>query len=511
MFKKALWVAAFCSCALASTLNFATSNNVGPLNPHLYSPNEMFAQAMVYEALTKYDEQGNIHPHLATSWKIENKGKRYVFKLREGVYFSDGTKFDAQAVKANFDAILNNLDRHTWLELSNVLVNCEVIDPSTIALNLKHPYEPTLRELSLIRPFRFISPKALLNGQSKDGIKQAVGTGPFKLESSQLGVSDTFVKNDKYWGEKAHYDKIVGKVIPNPNTKVIALKSGQIDLIYASEQIPLDVISDLKKNFNVSLSKPINTLVVALNSKKFPTSDLSVRKALNMALNKELITKNVFFDTQKPAGFLFSKDLPHCDIDSKAYDFNLKAANALLQKDGWVLHKDGYRYKHGKKLSLDFVYEGHNAAFKSVAEIAQASFKKLGVAVELKATESSMFYKKQKSGDFHLVFNRTWGLPYDPEMFLASMRTPSHADYQAQSGLAIKPKIDAQISKMLTTFDSKEKDALIKSVLKSLHEQAVYIPISYETNIAISNKKVGGVRALNLSNIIPFEQMYPKP
>ncbi|MFC3847072.1 nickel ABC transporter substrate-binding protein [Helicobacter baculiformis] len=510
MLRKIFMAVAFCACASGSALNFATSKNVGPLNPHLYSPNEMFAQNMLYESLTKYDEKGNVQPHLAKSWHIENNGKRYIFKLRNDVYFSDGSKFDAQAAKANFDAVLSNIDRHKWLELANILVSCEVIDPYTIALNLKNAYEPTLKELSLIRPFRFVSPRALINGQSKDGIKEAVGTGPFKLESSKLGVSDTFVKNEHYWGQKAHYDKIVGKVIPNPNTKIVALKTGEIDLIYLSEQIPLDTLHDLKKTFNVSLSEPTNTLVIALNSNKFPTSDLSVRKALNMALNKDLITKSVFFDTQKPAYFLFSKNLPHCNIDAKAFPFDLKAANALLQKDGWILHKDGYRYKNGKKLSLDFVYEGSNAIFKSIAEIAQATFKKLGAQLQLKASESSMFYKKQKSGDFHLVFNRTWGIPYDPEMFLASMRVPSHADYQAQSGLALKNVIDSKISKMLTTFNPQEKDALIKSVLTTLHKEAVYIPISYETNIAISNKKVGGVRALNLPNIIPFEQMYPK-
>lgn len=510
MFKKSL-LALVCASFLMgeSSLNFVMSNNVGPLNPHLYSPNEMFAQDMVYEGLTKYDENGIVSMQLAKNVDIKNDGKKYIFILRDDVSFSDGEKFDAEAVKANFDAIMANKDRHKWLELSNVIENVKVISKYEIEINLKHAYEPTLRELSLIRPFRFISPKSLINGGSKDGITKPAGTGAFVLESSQLGVSDTFVPNKNYWGEKPKYDKIIGKVIPNPSTKILALKTGEADLIYVSEQIPLDVLDELKKSFNVSFSNPIKTLAIAINSNKFPSNDLSVRKAINLAVDKDIIVKSVFFGTQTKADFLFDTKLPFCDTGAKAYEFDPKKANEILAMDGWVMKDDGFRYKNDKMLNLELVYIGSNAAFKSIAEILQAQLKNVGIKLDLKADESSIFYKKQRTGDFHLVFNSTWGVPYEPEMFLASMRSPSHADYQAQVGIKQKPMIDENISKILVTFDTKEKDTLIKSILTTLHEEAIYLPISHQTNIAISSKKIGGVKAKGMPNVIPFGDMYP--
>lgn len=491
-----------------SVLNFVSSKNVGELNPHLYSPNEMFAQNMLYEGLFTYDENGVITPHLAKKFKIENNGKRYIFTLRDDVYFSDGAKFDAKAAKLNFDAILENRQRHGWLELANIIENVEILDNKTIALNISKPYEPTTKELSLIRPFRFVSPNSLIDGSSKNGIKAPVGTGKFKLESTIVGVSDTFIKNEKYWGDSAKIDKIINKVIPYPSTKILAIKSGEADLIYSSDQIPLDAINEIKKDFDVQISAPVNTLVIALNSNKFPTNDLSVRKALNMAVDKDTIIKSVLFNTQKKADFLFSTKLPNCDIGLVPYEFNIQKANEILQKDGWELGKDGIRNKNGKKLEMEITYIGTNAILKSISEILQSEFKKIGVSLSLKADESSIFYKKQRSGEFNLIFNETWGAPYDPEIFLGSMRTISHADYQAQLGLKQKAVIDENITKILD--GSGDKAALVKNVLKTLHDEAIYLPISFKTNIAISSKRLKGVKARATSNQIPFDEIFIK-
>ncbi|MCI6988601.1 MAG: nickel ABC transporter substrate-binding protein [Campylobacter sp.] len=513
MLKKFLQILLFLTCfslAFGDELKYATSKNVGPLNPHLYSPNEMFAQDMVYESLVDFEDNGTISPKLAISWKISSGGKVYDFKLRDGVKFSDGSEFDAKAVKANFDAILENRARHSWLELANIIKTCEVTGDMSVRLTLKNAYEPTLRELSLVRPFRFISPNSLIDGSSKDGIKAPIGTGPWMLVNTKLGVSDTFERNENYWGKKPHLKTIVAKVIPDPNAKVIALKTGEVDLVYGEGEIPQESVNSLKDEFTVEISEPINTLLLALNSNKFPTSDLSVRKALNLVLDKDLIAKAVFYDTQTKADFLFSKELPYCNINAQPYEFNLEKALNILENDGWQKGKDGVLYKDNKPLKLELVYIGSDAAFKLVGEILQAQAKKVGIDISLKADESTIFYKKQKTGDFHLIFNSTWGIPYDPVAFLASMRIPSHADYQAQLGMSDKALIDKKIGELLRAYDEEQKSSEISFILNRFHDEAIYIPISYQTIIAVANKKFGGVRTFKLKNHYPFSEIYLK-
>ena len=101
--------------AAARELVTAWPVNVGPLNPHLYTPNQMFAQSMVYEPLVKYQQDGSVKPWLASRWTHSADGKVWLFTLRSDVQFSNGEPFNAQAAVANFQAVLANRQRHAWL------------------------------------------------------------------------------------------------------------------------------------------------------------------------------------------------------------------------------------------------------------------------------------------------------------------------------------------------------------------------------------------------------------
>ena len=103
---------------------YANYRDIRDLNPHLYN-GEMFAQNLLYESLVKVEDDGSISPWLAESYEVSEDGKTYVFKLREDVYFTDGAKFNAEAAKLNFDAILDNYERHSWIESVSLMKEVE--------------------------------------------------------------------------------------------------------------------------------------------------------------------------------------------------------------------------------------------------------------------------------------------------------------------------------------------------------------------------------------------------
>ena len=160
---------------------YANFRDIRDLSPHNYA-GELYAQNILYEGLVKISPKGEILPSLAESWEISEDGKEYTFHLRKGVLFSDGEKFDANAVKANFDAIMDNKDRHSWLESVRLFNKFEVVDENTFKIYLNEPYFPMMIELGVIRPFRFVSPKAFKNGTTKDGVNEYIGTGPYVLK-----------------------------------------------------------------------------------------------------------------------------------------------------------------------------------------------------------------------------------------------------------------------------------------------------------------------------------------
>jgi nickel transport system substrate-binding protein len=504
-----------CLAGEKTTLTFSWSSNVGPLNPHLYSPNQMFAQAMVYEPLVKYSEKGTVIPWLATSWKLSPDGTVYTFQLRKGVVFSDGTPFDAAAVKKNFDAILLNAKRHAWLEFVAQIKETSVVDAHTFQLTLRHPYYPALQELALNRPARFLVPWAIPeSGNTAEGIKKPIGTGPWVLVESRLGEFDRFVRNNNYWGSKPAFATLLIKVIPDANTRAAAFEAGEVDLLLGSNQIALDTFKRYREDrrYTTAVSPPLLSRVVALNTRSGPTRDLAVRKAILHAVDKDALVRGVFLDTERRADTLFAPTFPYCDVKLAPYAFDPGGAEALLDKAGWTRAPgQTARSKAGEPLAIDLVFLGNDPVTKAISEVLQGDLRKIGIQVNLLGQEADAVQKRHLTGEFGMTFNETWGAPYDPHSFVSSMRVPSHADYQAQLGLAQKAEVDAKIGEVLVSTDRAKRQRLYTEILTLLHEQAVYLPISYQVGTIVHRPDLTGVTYGATAWEFPFEKMGRKP
>lgn len=503
----------------ADTLRYSWPSNVGELNPHMYSPNQMFAQGMVYEPLVKYAKGGAIEPWLAESWTVSSDGKVYTFTLRKGVTFSDGTPFDAKAVRMNLETVLANRARHDWLELVAQIDRVETPDARTVRLVLKNAYYPALQELALIRPVRFLSPSAFPpSGNTRDGIKAPIGTGPWTLVETRKGEYDVFERNDAYWGKKPAIKRIVVKVIPDPNTRLVALQAGELDLVFGGGghgggQISLEAFDALKKGgaYATYLSPPQASRVIALNSKSGPTADIAVRKAILHAINKDAMVKGIFLNAEERADALFPPTSPYCDLKLAPYAHDTARAEALLDEAGWKRTNPqgpkGPRMKDGKPLSVDLCFVGNNALQKAIAEFVQAELARVGVQANLIGEEEDAIGERQKNGSFGMIFGDTWGAPYDPHSFVSGMRMPTHADYQAQRGLPMKGDIDAKIGKVLLSTDETTRQNLYRDILTTLHDQAVYLPLTYQTSMVVHTARVDGVHFGAMDTEIPFEDM----
>lgn len=497
--------------AWAEKLVYSSPSNVGPLNPHLYSPNQMFGQALLYEPLVKYDGDGRIIPWLAESWHMEPDGLAWVFQLRKGVRFSDGMAFNALAVKKNIDAVLKNAKRHAWLELIALIREVQAPEEYTVRIVLKRPYYPILSDLSLIRPFRFISPSAIPpSGNTADGITAPIGTGPFKLVKTRLGEFDLFERNNAYWGKKPGYEALEVRVISDPNTCAMAFEAGELDLIYGEDQISLDTLNRFRQDprYTASVSRPLAFRNLAVNSNNGPTRELNVRRALQHAVNKDAIVKGIFAGTAKKVDTLLPDTLPYCDLGLEPYNYDPARAQAYLDEAGWKKNGDReFRSRNGHILTLDLCFIGNNVIQKSLSEVIQSQLRRIGIKVVLRGVEQDLFTKLQKTGDFNLIFNDTWGAPYEPHAYCGSMRVPSHGDYQTQAGLPMKDKIDHAITLALNTLDETERQKAYRYILTTLHEQAVYMPVCSINGILVHGKRLSNATFGATQYEIPFEQM----
>ena len=486
-------------------LVFVNYRDIRDLNPHLYA-GEMYAQEMLYETLVNITADG-YEGCLAESWDISDDGKTYTFHIRDGVKFSDGEVCDANAIKANFDAIIENKDRHTWLEMMNLLVGVSAPDDKTFVIELSEPYYPLLTELGVTRPFAMISPKAMKDGSTKDGVNAYIGTGPYVLTDFVTDEYAVFEANENYWGEQPKIKKITVKVIPDNQTRILALEKGEIDMIFGKNMIDADAINQYTGNdkFTVSLSDPTSTRQIVLNTTRDVLADKEVRQALQHATNKQTISEGIFYGLEQPADTLFAKTVPYCDIDLEPYAYDVELAQSMLDEAGWVVGSDKIREKDGQKLNIDLLYNSDSVTEKAIAEYLQSEYQKIGIALNIHGEEEQSYRDNMKAGNFDMVFNICWGTPYDPQSSLAAMRAPVYGDYAAQLGLDDKAEIDEAITEILITTDEDRRQELYTYVLTHLHEDAVYIPLTYECNKAIYRSDMKGFHFTQTQYEVPFQ------
>lgn len=496
----------------STTLNYASTKDIRDINPHLYS-GEMAAQNMVFESLVVNTANG-VQPWLAERWDISADGKTYRFHLRHGVTFSDGEPFNAQAVKLNMDAVLANYQRHAWLELVRQIERVTVIDEDTVELQLHHPYYPTLVELGLTRPFRFISPKNFINGQTKDGVSGYAGTGPWLLSEQVRNQYAVFSVNPHYWGTPPMLQRVVWRVIPDRQSMLMALEKGDIQLIFGADGDMLDgdnfAALQMSGRFQTALSAPVASRALVLNSSRPILSDRQVRLALQYALDKEAIAQGVMSGSESVADTLLAPTVPYANIpDLPVYHFDPAKAASMLEAAGWTQPQGAaLREKQGVPLRLVFSYNSSNAGERQIAEVVQSDFRQIGVTVDLLGEEKQAYLDRQKSGDFDLQYSLSWGTPYDPQSYVSSFRIPAHADYQGQKGLPNKAEIDAMIDAVLIEPDEAKRQGLYRQIFLTLAQEGVYIPLTYSRTKAVFSPTLHGVGFTPSQYEIAFEKMY---
>ena len=495
-------------------LVYATSKDINDMNPHLYS-GSLPAQGMVYESLVENTENG-IKPLLASSWEVSEDKKVYTFQLRKDVKFHDGVPFNADAVKKNIEAVQSNASKHSWIKLSTKIVSCNVLDEYTVELVLSEPYYPTLLELSMTRPYVFISPQNFINEETKGGVSGYNGTGPYKLTEHKTDQYATFEANESYWGGAPKVKKIMAKVLPAGETTLLALQKGEVNFIFTDDRgadsIDVDAMNQLmnSSDFQLVRCKAMNTKMIVANSSKLdsPVHERAVREAIWHSIDRETISKQIFSGTETAANTLLSSNVNYANVELKKRGFDLNIANQLLEKAGWLLENSSkVRTKDGNQLVMKLFYDVNSSSQKTQAEFIQHTVNKIGAQLELIGEESSSIANRRAAGDYDLLFNQTWGLAYDPQSTISAFTSES-SYYHTTSGISNADELYEKIEEVMVSQDENTRKSLYADILGIVHDEAVFIPITNGSITVVAPKELQGISFKQTQYELPFEQMY---
>jgi peptide/nickel transport system substrate-binding protein len=326
---------------------------------------------LIYDSLLYENAEGKLEPRLATKVDVSNDGLVYTLHLRKDVKFSDGTPFNAQAMKLTLDRALDPKIRVPQRYLINMIKEAKVVDDYTLVLNLGYPFAPFMPTLSAFVLFP-ISPAAI-EKYGDDVRQKPVGAGPYMLKEWVKGDRIVLVRNETYYGKKPTVEKLTFKIVPEPATREAMLKAGQIDICYKPS--PSNVAA-LKADPNITVDMPLDTrtIFMGLNCQKGATKNKLVRQAFNYAVDKKAIVKKVLFDTALPMDGPCSPMLFGYHKMANQYEYNPEKAKELLKKAN---------FDFSQTLNMR-TPQGRYNFDKQVSEAVQAYLQAIGVKVELR-------------------------------------------------------------------------------------------------------------------------------
>ena len=463
-----------------------------------------------YETLVRY-EDGEIVPGLAERWEVSPDGLTYTFYLKQGIQFSDGTDFNAEAVKINLDNIPGVLAEFNggWGLTSTLLDEVTVVDEYTVAVKLTTPYYGALQDFAVPMPMSMMSP----TGYNEDGSlaeitkTNTLGTGPYMYDGDKENETYTFVRNPYYDRGESDVDVFHVKIIPDNDAKVLALRNGEIDMIVGQANLTYNSFEELSNapGFTAIASEAtIQSRTMGFNVSREPFNDDAVRLAANYAIDTQSISENIYFGVETPADSVLDKELPYCDVNTGSYSYNVEKAKQILEDAGWVDNDgDGVREKNGLPLSGNLLYATDQASLGDLSSVLAAQLNEAGFDITPVGKEQMVYFQDISNGDFDLAIAITNAIPSDPYLLISRCLTDTVIDNYLAQGLAGMEQADTLITSLNAMTDPSEIQATYDILLQELHHEATIVPLTRVKGMATYNtEKISGYTFANQPDYI---------
>ncbi len=490
-------IVALATIALLGTMGFAKTLKIGlasgALNMDPYGHNETATNSIlsnIFDTLVAFDKDIKTHPDLAVSW-TNPEPTVWIMKLRQGVKFHNGNKFNADDVLFSFDR-MKNWNKSGFKGKLSAINSCSKVDEYTVKFVTKKPFPVFLRKLTYMN----IMDKETLKGKSDEWIAlNPVGTGPYKLVSWSKGDHIKMTANKDYWQGKPYFDNVIFRPLTNNATRVAAILSGEVDIINRVPVVDVKrVENDNKLNSFILPGLRLiylqmdqfreNSPFIKSPTGKNPFMDVRVRKALYYGINEDAIVKYIMKGYAKPAAQLSPKVVFGYDPSIKRVKYNPVKAKKLLAEAG---------YPNG----FDVVLDSPNNRYINDAQIAQAvasSLAKIGIRVKVNATPKSTFFAE--TGKLNTSFFLIGWASSDGDA--SSILDGCVHSYDAKKGYGrynrgrfSSPKADALIEESAGIMNSEKRLKVLQDAQKvALVDDQCFIPLHYQVDIYAASKKV---------------------
>jgi peptide/nickel transport system substrate-binding protein len=463
----------------AATLTYYESYDPRSLDPALSTDVPTGEMAtLVFDGLTQFDADGRLHPGLADRWTVGRDGRRYVFHLREGVRFHDGTPLTAAAVRASLLRVLAPATRggRPWplypiagaeeyaAGRRRDVPGIEVVGDTAVAFTLTEPLAIFPKFLAM--PVASVLPDPI----PADPGARPVGTGPWRFVAWQHDDYLRFARNPTYWGGAPATDTLAVRIIPEPLTRAAEFEAGRLSVV----EVPFGETARWRADPNARVvEKPaLRVVYVALNTRRGPLADVRVRQAINRAVNVPAILAAVYGGRGVRARGAIPPGLGGSDSTRPAYDYDPAAARALLSAAG---HPDG--------ITLQLWRTAANVELGRAALAVQAQLAAVGIRVELVERDASSQRAAARQGETDMVILDWWADYPDADDFLYPLFYSGSAGAGGNYAFYADRVTDSLIIAARRTTDDAARTALYRRIDERVYRAAPWLYLWFPTDL----------------------------
>jgi len=465
----------------------AVQSNFTSTDP--YDANDTLSQAVAksfYQGLYGFDKDLKMVPVLAESHTVSKDGLVYTFKLKSGIKFHDGTPFNAEAVKVNFDRVTNPENKLKRYNLYKNIAKTEAVDATTVRVTLKEPFSPFINTLAHPSGV-MISPTALAKYGSKGIAQNPVGTGPFKFVEWKATDYLKVAKWEGYW--KKGYpkvDSITWRPVVDNNTRAAMMQTNEAHFAFPMPPETVDSLSK-KPSLEVTSAPSIIHRYLSMNTQQKPFDNPKVREAINYAINKDALVKVAFSGYAVPAEGV----VPHgVEYAAKLgpWPYNPAKARELLKEAG---------YPNGFESTLWSAYNYTTA--QKVIQFVQQQLAQVGVKVQVQALEAGQRVERVESAQdpatapvrmYYVGWSSSTGeADWALRPLLASESMPPK---MFNTAYYKNPEVDADIAKALVTTSGAEKARLYTDAQQRIWKDAPWAFLVTERLLSVRARNLAG-------------------
>jgi peptide/nickel transport system substrate-binding protein len=448
-----------------------------PLKVGVFDTASFTAAAAIFDTLTTLDDKGVVQPKLALSWDHSEDFKTWTFKLRPGVKFHDGTPFNAEAMKANFDRQKDPANKCRCAFYIAYIHDVQAPDELTVVFNLNDPQVNLPALMTIQSTNNVVQSPTAWKTKGDDYNRNPVGTGPYILKSWAAGDRMVLERNPDYWNKgHPHLDRIVLKPLPDAQSRFASLQSGEADIIWDDEYDP-DNIQKAQKDPKLAVHTYVGSgaQVYAFNTKVAPFDDVRVRQALVMAIDRKKMSQAITNGLSIPASNPYGEGSWVKCKDDGALPTDIEKAKALIKE-------------YGKPVDFKTLVTATPRG-RNVGQVLQQFWKQAGANMEIEQVDQATIVPRAFMRQFQLTPWRIVDLADpDPQMY-ANFHTGSPVALANYSN----PELDRLLEHARVTADPEKRTEDYCAVSRLINQEAIWFWTFQNGYYAISSAKLKGL------------------